>query len=522
MSALQKCPNCGIEVELFCYKCGEIVGGAEFSDKNALEQSSKNLKDFIAKIAQKVESKPAPNTAVQSYFDEVAQIKNVLEVCAKDDENAESKKILDGFINEAENFLNQSEYLEIAFVGTINAGKSTLINALLKAEYASTHAMPETATLTKFRYGKKAEMKITFYTKKEWEELWNGVIKSSDSFQKSVFFQEYDKLGAESYKDKFVGKATITEAFDIDSLKKYTSSKSPQNFFIKEVEISYPDFPYQKNLMFVDTPGLDDPVPYRSNITRDYINTAKVVLVCNMVNAMDNDELNVIYSAFDNTGGKPEKIYVLGTQYDIKSEKEWNDIRTGWTNYLTSPKQVEGVKESTCYTKELADKNIIGVSGRTAFLCELYKKGELDDEKTQELKTICYKVCRGNDDIDANLDKLLKFANVDLVNKRIEKDILDNAQKIYIDGVKATYHNLQRNISEYFTSDASKKQETYNALSGGLEAINAQISKEKDELKGLQEAQNEIEHIIEDFETQSKAMLQNLGEQIENLIKNNK
>lgn len=517
MSALQKCPNCGIEAELFCYKCGEIVGGKEFSDKNSLEQSSKNLKDFIAKLSQKVDSKPAPNTAVQSYFDEVAKIKNVLLVGKKDEDNAESKKILDGFINEAENFLNQSEYLEIAFVGTINAGKSTLINALLKAEYASTHSTPETATLTKFRYGEKAEMKITFYTEDEWEELWNDAIKSG-----KLFKDRYDELGAESYKDSFVGKQTITEDFSIDTLRKYTSSKSPQHFFIKEVEISYPDFPYQKNLMFVDTPGLDDPVPYRSNITRGYISTAKVVLVCNMVNAMNNNELGVIYSAFDNAGGNPEKVYVLGTQYDTKSKKEWNDIRAEWIKYLTSPKQVDGAKESTCYTKDLADKNIIGVSGWAAFLCELYKNRKLDNERTQELKTICYKVCDGNDDIDANLDKLLEFSNVDLVNKSIQKDILDNAQKIYIDGVKATYHNLQRNISEYFTGDINKKRETYNALSGGLDAVNAQISKEKDELKELQKAQNEMENIIKDFESQSKAMLENLGEQIQNLIESNK
>ncbi|MGX3045519.1 dynamin family protein [Helicobacter sp. T3_23-1056] len=516
MSALQKCPNCGIEAELFCYKCGEIVGGKEFSDKNSLEQSSKNLKDFIAKLSQKVESKPAPNTAVQSYFDEVAKIKNVLLVGKKDEDSTESKKILDGFINEAENFLNQSQYLEIAFVGTINAGKSTLINALLKAEYASTHSTPETATLTKFRYGEKAEMKITFYTKNEWEELWNDAIKSG-----KLFKDRYDELGAESYKDSFVGKQTITEDFSIDTLRKYTSSKSPQHFFIKEVEISYPDFPYQKNLMFVDTPGLDDPVPYRSNITRDYISTAKVVLVCNMVNSMKEGELNVIYSAFDNTGGKPEKVYVLGTQYDTFSnpKQDWDTQKAEWANYLTSPKQVDGAKEHTCYTKKLANKNIIGVSGWTAFLCELYKKGELKD--TKPLKDICYKIF-SNDDIDANLDKLLEFSNVDLVNTRIQKDILDNAQKIYIDGVKATYHNLQRNISEYFTGDINKKQETYNALSGGLEATNAQISKEKDELKELQKAQNEMENIIADFESQSKAMLENLGEQIQNLIESNK
>lgn len=518
MSALQKCPNCEIEAELFCYKCGEIVGGDEFSDKNSLNANAKNLKDFIAKLSQKVDLKPAPNTAVQGYFDEVAKIKNVLSVCAKDDDSGESKKILDGFINEAENFLNQSEYLEIAFVGTIKAGKSTLINALLKAEYASTDVTPETATLTKFRYGKKAEMKITFYTKDEWEELWEDAIKSGELFK-----QKYDEAKAESYKNKLIGKATITESFDIDLLKKYTSSKNAEHFFVKEVEISYPDFPYQKNLMFVDTPGLDDPVPYRSNITKEYIKLAKVVLVCNSIKAMKRDEVRTIYSAFDNAGGEPQKVYVLGTHYDSfeSPKEEWQKQKDEWIRYLTTKKIDDDTKERTCYTEELAQKNIINVSGRVALLCELYKKGELDENQKAKLTSYCYSIC-GNGNLDANIDKMLKFANVDSMHERIEKDILDEEQNLYIKGVKTAYNNFKNEVIAYFTGDKNKKQETYNALSGGLEAINAQIAKEKDELKDLQDAQKQIENIIADFESQSKAMLENLGEQIENLIKNNK
>ena len=47
-----------------------------------------------------------------------------------------------------------SAELHIALVGAIKAGKSTLINALLGYEYASTRVTPETAALTKFRKGK--------------------------------------------------------------------------------------------------------------------------------------------------------------------------------------------------------------------------------------------------------------------------------------------------------------------------------------------------------------------------------
>lgn len=147
------------------------------------------------------------------------------------------------------------------------------------------------------------------------------------------------------------------------------------------------------------------------------------------------------------------------------------------------------------------------------------QKGELDN--IQSLKEKCYKIC-GNDDIDANLDKLLEFANVDSMHERIQKDILDDAQDIYNKGVKRNYENLHSEVVAYFTGDILRKQDTYEALSSGLEAINAQIAKEKDELQELQNAQNELEGVIEQFESQSKETLKSLGEQIEKLIEKNK
>ena len=52
--------------------------------------------------------------------------------------------------NYIENIENPS--YQIAIVGAIKAGKSTLINALIGQELASTNVTPETATLTKFKY----------------------------------------------------------------------------------------------------------------------------------------------------------------------------------------------------------------------------------------------------------------------------------------------------------------------------------------------------------------------------------
>ena len=81
----------------------------------------------------------------------------------------------------------------IAFVGTIKAGKSTLINALLGRNLASTSVTPETAVLTKFRSSAQDYVKVTFYSSYEWAQLWNSISNNAD-----VFKQEYAALNAEN------------------------------------------------------------------------------------------------------------------------------------------------------------------------------------------------------------------------------------------------------------------------------------------------------------------------------------
>ena len=82
---------------------------------------------------------------------------------------------------------------QVALVGTIKAGKSTLINALLNYELASTHITPETAALTKFKRADEDFVEVSFYTQDEWTELW----KSATSTTNTVFVEEYNKLAEE-------------------------------------------------------------------------------------------------------------------------------------------------------------------------------------------------------------------------------------------------------------------------------------------------------------------------------------
>ena len=149
------CPFCKAEISessYFCHSCGKFIKGEIF--ENADFYSSYEVK--IMRILENLPKVPhAPiiwDDTIDIYAKKVEQLKAMFDL-----KDLNVKSLNSDLTEKITTFLEKCRRPEfqIAFVGTIKTGKSTLINSLLGSNYASMDVTPETAALTKFRYSAK-------------------------------------------------------------------------------------------------------------------------------------------------------------------------------------------------------------------------------------------------------------------------------------------------------------------------------------------------------------------------------
>ena len=431
-------------------------------------------------------------------------------------------------IKEHKKFLYEDEpKFEIAIVGTINAGKSTFINALLQENITSTDARPETASLTKFKYADKNKLEIEFYNEEEWSELEKSVEEakyqaSNDNDkakqeQVNVFKEEFEKSGAKSIKNDWLGKPNETrEVSDIEELKNeikdYTSRQSEKHYFVKEITVYLNNENMPKNVTIVDTPGLNDVVAYRSNITKGYIQRANAVVVCQSYLNLGDREFNDIASFFGNIGDKSYKVIILGTQIDRlnKPKEEWENIKEDWKNQFKS-----------FYEKDenLLNKNIIGVSSYVfSNLIELKNGKECDEDNILSIYRFAKSYGIDLNFQDTNLknkiidksSQIRELTNIERVNSLIKDEIIKNPVEEIIDDLERKYLSMIKNIENKANNiknensqgkaslDMEKKEQEQSIL-----MRNEEIKKIEEHIKSLN---NAFEKIKEEWLNQNKKL----------------
>lgn len=467
-------------------------------------------------------------SALEKLQNEVERQKRKIEEIEKSIETVE-KEFNVKFDEERDDIKKQKERLDnpdlqIAIVGTIKAGKSTFINALLQDNIATTDVTPETASLTKFIYKEENKLLVKFYDEKEWKKILADIEKSEKEDKRKAFKEEFESSGAKNIESQYIGKSDETiEVSNIEDLKnkveKYTSKSSPINYFVKELTVYLNNENMPKDVTIVDTPGLDDLIAIRSNKTKDYIKRANAVVVCQSYLNLGDREFNDIASFFGNIGDKSYKVIILGTQIDKlnKPKEEWENIKEDWKNQF-----------KVFYDKDqnLINNNIIGVSSFVfSNLIELENGKEHNEDNILSI----YRFAKSygielslqdpnlNNKIIDNYNQIIELTNIKKVNSLITNKIIANRVEEIIYDLENKYLSMINYISN--KANNIKNENSHNKATLDMEKKEKEesILKRNEEIKKIEEDMKAINNAFDKIKEEWLNLNKKLKETIKNI-----
>lgn len=252
------------------------------------------------------------------YKDSLAKInlhvRNILELI-------ESESLKTKVKNIPQKIKEQS--FSIGITGVMNAGKSTMLNALLGKDILGTSVVPETANLTILKYSKTPSAKVNFWDKGEWAEI----EKSADSISSIQKFIKDTKEHFQEDLDNYITKEGFSKEIKTEDLASYTSAKYSNKVcnLVKSVDL-YSDLEFLKDgVQIVDTPGLDDPVVQREEITKSYLSSCDLMIHLMNVNqsATQKDvEFIIDTLLYQNVS----RLLIVITRIDTVKEEELAEV----------------------------------------------------------------------------------------------------------------------------------------------------------------------------------------------------
>ena len=257
----------------------------------------------------------------------------------------------------------ENQKFSIGITGVMNAGKSTMLNALMGREILGSAVVPETANLTIVKHNTTENAKVYYWNENEW----NKIVKSSEQLDSMKdFVNETNSIFGDSLKSYIKPQSRFDE-IEIDELSKYTSAEASEKKcnLVKYVELgSNLDF-LSDGIEIVDTPGLDDPVIQREEITKEYIGACDMMLhLMNVSQSATLKDVEFIIDAllYQNIS----KLLIVITRADTVSKKQLDEV----ISYTKSSikKQLASQNKDSKLDYILDTIKFIPISGKMALL----------------------------------------------------------------------------------------------------------------------------------------------------------
>lgn len=409
-----------------------------------------------------------------SYKELRLHIENIIAELRNELTNSE---ILDE-LNNVESYLNSQKF-SIGITGVMNAGKSTMLNALMGKEILGSAVVPETANLTIVKHDINTSAKVFYWNQKEWDKIVNSA-KELESMQD--FVDETNKVFGNNLKDYIKAESRFDEV-DINDLSSYTSAEhsGKKCNLVKYVELGS-NLPFlQDGIEIVDTPGLDDPVIQREEITKEYISKCDMMLhLMNVSQSATLKDVEFIIDAvlYQNIS----KLLVVITRADTVSKKNLEEV----INYTKSSiqKQLKAQNKDSQLDHILKTIKFVPISGRMALLHRTNREKEaleagftLEDTGILEVENYLFESLFGVNSQKGDL--LIQSAKTQLI-RLIEKQIGYNNYELTLLG------KSKDELKEELENFKKKKEQNKRALQTMSEDINYYKSDAKNYIQSLE------------------------------------
>jgi len=454
----------------------------------------------IEKLHESLEYLKNENILEQSNFNKLISLFDPNELGLCDEETKEEKIEIDesksfkdlkvdfeSLINELqetfkseeyiEELANTKEYLEnqkfsIGITGVMNAGKSTMLNALMGQEILGSAVVPETANLTIVKYG-TSQAKVFYWNKSEWDRI-EQAGKQLDSIKDFVI--ETKKIFGEEL-NNYIKDDSYNEKVDINNLAAYTSAEASGKKcnLVKYVELKSDLRFLEDGIEIVDTPGLDDPVIQREEITKEYLNQCDLMLhLMNVSQSATLKDVEFIIDAllYQNV----TKLLIVITRADTVSKEQLEEVITYTKTSIEAQLKAQNKDSQLDYI--LRNIKFIPISGKMALLHRIGREEEalkagfkIEDTGILEIEDYLTETLFGKS--SSKTDLIIKGVKTQL-RKAIEKELKSfNYDLILLNKSK---EELEADLEEF-----AKKKSTNETI---FEAMNEDIAVYKNDAKG--------------------------------------